>query len=298
MRIKINVVIPAYRPDEKLIAIIQMLKKQTLAVDRVVIMNTKVTATDDARDISAEKVIDTVKSESGLEICIYDLSPDEFDHGGTRNIGVSHVSEDCEFVVLMTQDAVPEDEKLIESLYSHFVNENVAAAYARQVAREDSTLAEKFTRSFNYPDEDRIKTEADIEKIGIKAFFCSNVCAMYRRSVYEELGRFVDRAIFNEDMIYAGTLLQAGYSLVYTSEACVIHSHNLSGIEQYRRNKEIARSQSEHPEIFGGLKSESEGIRLVKTSIIKLAKRNKIYLLPVLIWHSGCKYLGFRAGRK
>lgn len=36
-----------------------------------------------------------------------------------------------------------------------------------------------------------------------KTFFCSNVCAMYRRSIYEKLGGFVKHTIFNEDMIFA-----------------------------------------------------------------------------------------------
>ena len=48
-----------------------------------------------------------------------------------------------------------------------------------------------------------MKTLEDLEGMGVKAFFCSNVCAAYRRDIYDELGGFVRRAIFNEDMIYA-----------------------------------------------------------------------------------------------
>ena len=44
--------------------------------------------------------------------------------------------------------------------------------------------------------------------MGIKTYFCSNVCAAYKKDIFEKLGGFVDRTIFNEDMIYAGNLIQ------------------------------------------------------------------------------------------
>ena len=60
----------------------------------------------------------------------------------------------------MTQDALPADEDLIGNLVKAFENPLVKAAYARQLPREDCSLAERFTRSFNYPPESRIKTQA------------------------------------------------------------------------------------------------------------------------------------------
>ena len=59
---------------------------------------------------------------------------------------------------------------------------------------------------------------------GIKTFFCSNVCAAYRREIYEELGGFVRHTIFNEDMIYAAKAVEAGYSVAYAADAqgCIL----------------------------------------------------------------------------
>ena len=79
------------------------------------------------------------------------------------------------------------------------------------------------------------KTIEDVDKLGIKTFFCSNVCAAYKKSVYKELGGFVPRAIFNEDMILAGTMIKAGYGIAYAADAKVIHSHNYSGRQQFHR---------------------------------------------------------------
>ena len=92
-------------------------------------------------------------------------------------------------------------------------NSKVGAAYARQLAREDCAYLEKYTRRFNYPETSSIKWEKDTGIYGIKTYFCSNVCAAYKKSIYEEIGGFVKKAIFNEDMIYAGTMAKRGYGI-------------------------------------------------------------------------------------
>ena len=94
-----------------------------------------------------------------------------------------------------------------------------------QLPDKDCDIIERYTRSFNYPEEQR-KTKADLDRLGIKTFFCSNVCTMYRRSIYEKLGGFRKAHHFNEDMIFAGKLIQEGYAIAYVAEARVVHSHN------------------------------------------------------------------------
>lgn len=150
----------------------------------------------------------------------------------------------------MTQDAVPADVYLVEKLVSAFEKEKVAAAYARQLPDKDCDIIERYTRSFNYPKESSVKTKADLDRLGIKTFFCSNVCAMYRRSIYEKLGGFVKHTIFNEDMIFAGKLIQEGYAIAYVAEARVVHSHNYTNCQQLHRNFDLAVSQADHPEIL------------------------------------------------
>ena len=171
------------------------------------------------------------------------------------------------------------------------------AAYARQLPREDCGELERYTRSFNYPKESRIKQLTDLPELGIKTFFCSNACAMYERATYLSQGGFIRRTIFNEDMIYAGGLVKSGYAIAYAADACVIHSHNYSGSEQFRRNFDLAVSQVDHPEVFSGIASEGEGIRLVKKTAAHCLRIGKPWLLFPLVWQSGCKYLGYKLGR-
>lgn len=159
-------------------------------------------------------------------------------------------------------------------------------------------MIERYTRGFNYPEQSQVKTKEDLPRLGIKTYFCSNVCAVYRRGRYLELGGFIRRTIFNEDMIFAAKAIQAGYSVLYAADAKVIHSHNYSPMEQFRRNFDLAVSQKDHPEVFSGLRSEGEGIRLVKETAGYLIRSGRGLLVFKLVIDSGCKYMGYLAGKR
>lgn len=159
-------------------------------------------------------------------------------------------------------------------------------------------MAERFTRSFNYPEDSCIKTKEDLGKMGIKTFFASNVCCAYDREKFWFQGGFIHKTIFNEDMIFAGkAVLQDDYAIAYVAEARVIHSHNYGCAAQFRRNFDLAVSQADHPEVFAGIHSEGEGIRLVRQTARYLVTRRRPWLVPGLIVKSGFKFAGYRLGR-
>jgi len=88
-----------------------------------------------------------------------------------------------------------------------------------------------------------------------------------------------------------------GYGIAYAADAKVIHSHNYSCMQQFHRNFDLGVSQAEHPEIFAGVPSEGEGIKLVKKTINYLIQKRKIWLIPGVILQSGCKYAGYLSGK-
>jgi len=124
------------------------------------------------------------------------------------------------------------------------------------------------------------------------------VCCAYDRETFDKLGGFIDKTDFNEDMMYASKLVRAGYSIKYCASAKVYHSHTYTAKQQFERNKQLAISQVQHPEYFGDVKSESEGVKLVTATAKALISRGRWYLLPELVFTSGAKYLGYRAGRR
>lgn len=288
-RKKVDVVIPTYKPGKKFSRLLKMLQRQTWPVGKIIVMNTE-------KSFWNEHGFEGIKN---LEV--HHLTKEEFDHGETRNRGMRFSRADI--VVFMTDDAVPTDEHLIEALVKAFEQrgpegEAVIMAYARQLPDKDCPLAERYTRSFNYPEESCVKTRADLEQMGIKTFFASNVCCAYDREKFWFQGGFIRRTIFNEDMIFAGkALLQDDYAVAYAAGARVIHSHNYNCRQQFKRNFDLAVSQADHPELFGCVRSESEGIRLVKSTARFLIRRGKPWLVPGLVVKSGFKFLGYRAGK-
>lgn len=283
----VDVIIPVYRPDEKLERLIGKLKEQTVTPEHIFFMQTKV---DENEDKKVRALLE--QCDNGV---ITEIEKKDFDHGGTRNQGASLSTAD--YMLFMTQDAVPVKTDLIEQLLRAMENPEVGVAYGRQLPNDEVGIVECYTREFNYPKESRLKAKEDLEQLGIKTYFCSNVCALYRKSVYEEMGGFVLHTIFNEDMIMASKIIQAGYKIAYVAEAEVIHAHKYTYREQFSRNFDMAVSQQQYRDVFEGIKSESEGIRLVKKTMKYLISKGKWYLIPDLVLQSGFKYLGYRKGK-
>lgn len=284
----VDIVIPVYHPDEKLERLIGKINEQTQKPDRVYFMQTLTGGEEDER---VRRILERCHRS-----VVTPVARKDFDHGGTRNQGAA--LGESEFILFMTQDAVPEDAYLIENLLAAVKPDPVAAAYARQLPGDEVGAIERFTRQFNYPAQDSRKSKRDLDRLGVKTYFCSNVCAIYRRKVYEELGGFVRRTIFNEDMIMAAKMIQAGHEIAYAASARVVHAHRYTYRQQFRRNFDLAVSQRQYREIFEGVKSESEGIRLVKDTARHLLSTGKWYLLPDLVFQSGFKFMGYRLGKK
>lgn len=281
----IDVVIPVYKPGKEFGELICRLELQSLKVGKIYLMHTK-----DGNDLMHSEFLKGYDN-----IIIEEIEPEEFDHGGTRDRGIR--LSDAEYVLCMTQDAVPADSHLTEKLLDGLSGERVAVAYARQLPRKDCRLLERYTRSFNYPENSMVKTKDDLDRLGIKTYFCSNVCAMYRKDVYMELGGFEKKTIFNEDMIYAARSVQNGYGIAYVAEARAVHSHNYTHKQQFHRNFDLAVSQAQHPDIFEGVKSESEGIRMVQSTAVYLIKSRHPLSVITLITSSVAKYLGYLLGK-
>ena len=284
----IDVIIPTYKPGAEFVRVIRGLHNQSVKINRVIIMNTEEAFFKGvANDL--QKFID----EGFVEV--HHILKQDFDHGNTRREGIAKSKADI--IVMMTMDAVPADDKLIENLIRPLSDDKVAASYARQLPKEGASRREQITREFNYPDVSVLKSSKDYDRLGIKTFFCSNVCCAYSRRIYDKLGGFVTRAIFNEDMIYAGQAVKQGYMISYTAKAVVYHSHDYGAIEQFRRNVDLGISQADHPEVFDGFRSETEGVRMVKMVITRLIKGGRWYEVVPYVWISAWKLMGYRMGK-
>jgi rhamnosyltransferase len=282
--VKVDAVIPAYKPGHDLRELVEKLLDQTVRLGRIIIINTDREFFDEKEYLIAPAVE------------VVHITRHEFDHAGTRDMGLR--MSDADYVLFMTMDAIPKDNYLVEKLLSGFRRaDNIAVSYARQLPKKDCNRIEQITREFNYPAQSRVQTSDDIKELGIKAYFCSDVCAMYDTSIYRSLGGFKAPAIFNEDMVYAAGALDAGYAVSYCADALVYHSHNYTGRQYYRRNFDLGVSQADHPEIFERFNVKGTGMQLVRKSLAQICRSGTPADIIRLVYYSGMKYLGFRKGK-
>ena len=116
---KIDVIIPVCNPGAEFEALLERLGRQTLPVHKLLVMNTR-SKTDVEKMLEGRPGIQTVS-----------LEKEEFDHGGTRDRAAR--LSDADYLLFLTQDALPADEYLVERLFSPFSDKRVKAAYARQL---------------------------------------------------------------------------------------------------------------------------------------------------------------------
>ena len=277
------IIIPIYHPDRKWNECLRMLKKQKGVEFDLYIVD------------SGSQLPDYEKDLEGLPYHIEKTTPQEFNHGGTRE-AARLACASYPILVYMTQDAIPADEDAIRNLIGTFRDPRVAAAYGRQLPHRDATLLAARARAFNYPAESRKKMMADAKELGIKTAFISDTFAAYRAEALAEIGGFPKNVILSEDMYVVAKLVLAGYANQYCAEAKVYHSHNYTMAEEFRRYFDTGAFQAMEPwirETFG--QAEGEGIRFVLAEL-KWLLCHKPFLLPSAILRDGCKFVGYKMG--
>jgi len=275
--------IPTRNPGPRVDALVEGIRGQTLRPWRVLVVDSSTGGEDVERFF-----------ELGAEI--RRVPPDRFDHGGSRNLAFS--VEGADAYLFLTHDAVPAHPEAFERLAAALEEPAVGVAYGRQLPRPDASPLARAHRAFNYPERSIRYRLGDVARHGVRAVFCSNSFAIYRREAVEELGGFPCPVVSNEDRWAAARLLQLGWELAYVAEAQVVHSHEHSPVAQFRRYFDTGAFEAEHP-WFGELvgRPTGEGLEMVRRQIAALREaRVRFGVLRVAV-HAGAAWLGYRAGR-
>lgn len=191
-------------------------------------------------------VIDSGSSDGTLDIVqrysaqLVEIPPDSFNHGVTRNLGAELAKG--EFVVFLTQDAIPANQEWLDALVRPFQDPVVAGVFSRQLPKPDAHVLTRRGLSLWVAGQDRrlIKRMPDVEAYArmspyeryLLATF-DNVSSCLRKEVWEALP--YSQVDFGEDIDWALRALGAGYTLVYEPESCVYHSHNRSALYEFKR---------------------------------------------------------------
>ena len=172
-----DVVILTHAPRNDFLLSLKRLLEQSIKPKKIIIYNTNESIF--YNNISEKEELKKIITDNSGFINVVNIEESEFDHGRARNAAADMC--DSDFILFLTDDAVPYDNKLCECLikaFEKYSSFNVAVSYARQIAKANAKLKEKYVREFNYPEHDIIKLKSKEEELGIKNYFCSNVCAM------------------------------------------------------------------------------------------------------------------------
>ncbi len=279
------ILIPTLGAARHLPALIPALARQRLRPRQVIVI-----------DSSSQDATAALARAAGWEVEVIPRS--EFNHGGTRNRAVRRCAADIDVLVFMTQDALPADDRFLEHLVRPIVSGEAAAAYARQIPYEDADPAEVFARGFNYPAQPARRTRDDIDRLGIRAFFFSNVASAIDRATFARLGGFPDDVVMNEDMLFCAKLLRDGGGVAYAADALVRHSHNYSIGQQFRRYFDIGAFLAAAGPALAGARSGGQGAAYVARLIAWLVRQGAIDEVPRAVVESGAKWLAFQLGRR
>lgn len=209
-RATVSVVIPVLNAEKKLPSLLDRLFSQKPAPpDEVILVDSM--STDKTRDIARARA----------HVSVIPIA--RFSHGRARNLGAQAAAGN--FIVLMTQDALPADDAWLASLLAPFSDEQVAAVYSRQVPWPDAPPTERFFLQYHFPPGNavrRVKTGGEL--LTFQNVFFSNVSAAVRRPLLIRFP-FDETLIMSEDQQFARDLLDAGHAVVYQPESVVFHSH-------------------------------------------------------------------------
>ena len=240
-------------------------------------------------------VIDSGSTDRTLEILdkfpvkLFQIPPEDFNHGSTRNFAVSIASG--EFIVMTVQDAKPKGRFWLEELLSGFINTEVVAVCGQQIVPHDRDKNPiQWYNPISKPTKREVwfTTADDFLKLSpeeqLKVCRWDDVNAAYRREILLKLPfREVN---FAEDALWAKDALLSGYKLMYNPVAQVEHYHYETPEFLFIRNFTIKYHFYQYfgviPEVPRGLKRVVETLKLIKS----LASNDKILAREKLNWLS------------
>lgn len=172
-------------------------------------------------------IIDSGSRDKTLDIAecypakIIEIEPETFGHGKTRNLALEYASAD--FIVFLSQDAIPYDEYWLSNLLKNFDEDNIAAVFSRQLPRKEAKQLQRFFYQYYFPDSKISRPQRDFNSSQNRFF--SNVSSCVKRGVLEKYP-FDETILTTEDQEWAHRIIKKGFKTIYEPESIVIHSHN------------------------------------------------------------------------
>jgi rhamnosyltransferase len=183
-------------------------------------------------------VLDNASSDGTREVAvrhgaeIVEVPAGQYVPGRVLNEGMRR--SQGERVVFLNSDCTPTHESWLRELLAGFDDDDVAAVFGRQVPRPDCHPLYARDTEDTYGD-------GELQKRWRHCF--SMASSAIRRSVWERMP-FDETLRYSEDIEWTWRVRQHGGRIRYVVDAVVMHSHNYTARELYRRQYGEARAEA------------------------------------------------------
>lgn len=189
-------------------------------------------------------IVDSGSSDSTVEIAkqygakVIEILPEEFSHSYARNLGVQKAQG--EYVLVMTQDAMPTSLFWIRNFYHALTHQsNIAAVSCGEFPRLDADLYHraftwnhyKFLGSYENDVINEYPKSNDSEMLHKAAQLSDIACFMKR----ETAKKYPYQGAFAEDLDLGMRLLKDGYKVGFLGHELAIHSHKRTAYYYLKR---------------------------------------------------------------
>lgn len=182
-------------------------------------------------------VIDSGSTDGSLELLrqakpghLLQIRPEQYNPSRVMNHGMSLARTD--YGIFLNADATPQGDHWLEPLIAPLQDPQTAAVFGRQLPRPGcrAVYAHDYERCFG----------SRRESVCWQHFF-SMVSSGLRKDIWARRG-FLETFQYSEDDEYTRWCRAQGYRVVYCPESVVLHSHNYSPAQAYRRSFGEARA--------------------------------------------------------
>jgi len=212
---KVSVVIRTHNEEEHIGKLLSGILEQTIKDIETIIVDSGST---DA----------TIAIASRYPVRILKIAKEEFSFGRSLNIGCRQAQG--EIIVLASAHIYPVCKDWLENLLKPFGDAKVALVYGKQRGNEETGFSENQIFRRWFPDE---------SDHGQSHAFCNNANAAVRKSVWMKID-YNETLTGLEDLDWAKRTMEAGYKIVYSSDAEVVHIHNERPLQIYNRYRREA----------------------------------------------------------
>ncbi len=202
-----------------------------------------------------------------------------------------------DIIVFLNSDATPTSEDWLSELLAPFADPDVGAVFGRQLARPDC-------RSLFEKDTERAFGDGRISSTWTHFFSMAN--SAVRRDLLEAVP-FETRIQYSEDIDWSYRIRRMGKRIVYASDAAVMHSHNYTLRQSWKRHfgegkadAWIFRDGELRPSLFQYCVGPMgmEVLRDIQWAFQRRSIDAILHSVPLRFVQKLARWQGFRAGRK